>query len=63
MIIGSGMLANAFMVNYSTRKDVCVYASGVSNSSCIDGEQFNRERLCVLNAIKNNINAEVFLYF
>ena len=43
MLIGSGMLARAFSGAFLQREDVCIYAAGVSNSSCTDAHEFARE--------------------
>ena len=42
MVVGSGLLANTFK-SYSDNEDVIIFASGVSNSGCVDSEQFKRE--------------------
>ena len=42
MVVGSGLLANTFK-SYSDNEDVIIFASGVSNSGCVDLEQFKRE--------------------
>lgn len=44
MLIGSGLLAQAFSSTFSDGGDVCVYAAGVSRSGCIDTSEFARER-------------------
>jgi hypothetical protein len=44
MIVGSGLMANAFAPVYATRGDLWIYAAGVSNSSCVDEREFARER-------------------
>lgn len=60
MIIGKGLIANQFLD--SDRDDVVFFASGVSNSSEIDSQQFLREENLVLETLKNNINKS-FIYF
>ena len=42
MVVGSGLLANTFE-SYRDNEDVIIFASGVSNSGCVDPEQFKRE--------------------
>ena len=42
MVVGSGLLANTFK-SYKDNEDVIIFASGVSNSGCVDSEQFKRE--------------------
>ena len=44
MIIGNGQLAKAFMNSDLEHKDLCIFASGVSNSNCTDPKEFERER-------------------
>lgn len=63
MIIGSGLLAQAFANAFSHRDDVCIYAAGVSNSSCIEGQEFLREQQCLVAALQQAKYANVFVYF
>lgn len=44
MIIGNGQLAKTFMNSDLEHKDLCIFASGVSNSNCTDPKEFARER-------------------
>ncbi len=43
MIVGRGQLAKCFQ-KYQLNDDICIFASGVSDSSCIYEKQFNREK-------------------
>ena len=43
MIIGSGLIARAFAEHASMLNDTCIYAAGVSNSSCTDPTEFTRD--------------------
>lgn len=63
MIIGSGLLAKAFVPSFLHREDVCIYAAGVSNSSCIDVREFARERERLESALRQTIHVEAFVYF
>jgi nucleoside-diphosphate-sugar epimerase len=63
MIIGSGLLARAFAAAYSQRGDVCIYAAGVSNSSCTDAHEFARERQRLEDALRQEKHVDVFVYF
>jgi nucleoside-diphosphate-sugar epimerase len=45
MIVGNGLIAKAFHENYANRDDVLIFASGVSNSSNTDPNEFFRERV------------------
>ncbi len=43
-IVGSGVIARAFRPLLDELTGACVYAAGVSNSSCTDAREFERER-------------------
>ena len=59
MVVGSGLLANTFK-SYRGNEDVIIFASGVSNSGCIDSEQFKREFDLVS---KYKTSKKLFVYF
>jgi len=61
MIIGSGLLANAF-TSYLTCQNFIIYASGVSNSKETDINQFTREKEMIINTLINNPYKH-FIYF
>jgi nucleoside-diphosphate-sugar epimerase len=63
MLIGSGLLAQAFAISFSQRDDVCIYAAGVSNSSCLDVQEFERERRLLLKTLTQAKHVGVFVYF
>jgi nucleoside-diphosphate-sugar epimerase len=63
MIIGSGLLAHAFSGAFSRRENVCIYAAGVSNSSCTDAREFAREHQRLGDALRQAIDVETFVYF
>ncbi|MBI1175177.1 MAG: NAD-dependent epimerase/dehydratase family protein [Sideroxydans sp.] len=63
MIIGSGLLAQAFSPAFAQREDVCVYAAGVSNSSCTISHEFARERERLLKALGTAHAGDAFVYF
>jgi nucleoside-diphosphate-sugar epimerase len=63
MLIGSGLLATAFAKTFSHRDDVCIYAAGVSNSSCVERSEFDRERVRLGEALKRWRPAQLFVYF
>jgi nucleoside-diphosphate-sugar epimerase len=63
MIVGSGLIARAFAQNGKALANACVYAAGVSNSSCNDPREFERERQRVLAAIAETPTDHLFLYF
>lgn len=60
MIIGGGQLSKAF-TGHDTDA-VCIFASGVSDSSCSDASQFERERNLLLETLLAN-RAKKFIYF
>ena len=63
MLIGSGMLAHAFSGAFLQREDVCIYAAGVSNSSCTDAHEFARERQRLMDALRQAMHVDAFVYF
>ena len=63
MIIGSGLIAQAFAKSYSQQDEVCIFAAGVSNSSCMDVREFGRERKLLLKTLKQTRHVGVFVYF
>jgi nucleoside-diphosphate-sugar epimerase len=63
MLIGSGLLAQAFVSAYSSREDVCIYAAGVSNSKCTDTNEFARERERLMGALQQAKHVDAFVYF
>ena len=44
MIIGSGLLAKACQKNSIDNTEICIFASGVSNSNCVEFDHFAREK-------------------
>jgi len=63
MLIGSGLLAHAFSRAFLRREDVCIYAAGVSNSSCTDIHEFAHERQRLGDALRQAMHVDVFVYF
>ena len=61
MVIGKGMLANAF-ISYSSVDNVIIFASGVSNSKTIDQCQFEREEKLLLDTMEKYEN-KTLIYF
>lgn len=60
MIIGNGQLSKAF-ADHDTEA-VCIFASGVSDSSCCDASQFEREKNLLLATLLANQDKK-FVYF
>jgi nucleoside-diphosphate-sugar epimerase len=63
MIIGSGLIAQAFEPDFSHRDDLCIYAAGVSNSNCTDAHEFARERERLTQALAQTAHDTTFVYF
>ena len=59
MVVGSGLLANTF-ATFKDNEDVIIFASGVSNSGCVDPEQFKRESNLVA---EYKTSKKLFVYF
>ena len=62
-IIGSGLIARAFAPRADALTDVCIYAAGVSNSSCNDTREFARERERLQAAADSLNDTTLLLYF
>lgn len=60
MVIGNGQLAQVF--KNMDLVDTCVFASGVSNSSCTDIREFERERNLLVRTLEEN-KENKFVYF
>lgn len=61
MVKGDGQLAKCFY-NYLGANDICIFASGVSNSNCTEKEQFDREEKLLNDSLRRHINNK-FVYF
>lgn len=61
MVIGDGQLAEVFH-SYKDDENVVIFASGVSNSNCIEQKEFNRERKLLESTLKDNSDKK-FVYF
>ncbi|WP_066222821.1 NAD-dependent epimerase/dehydratase family protein [Formosa haliotis] len=62
MVVGTGLIANAFVREYKNSKDVVIFASGVSNSNETRLSEFQREKRLLENSLKDYPNA-LFVYF
>lgn len=63
VIIGSGLMAKSFPHAFLQREDLCIYAAGVSNSSCTDAREFARERQRLADAMQQAMHVDAFVYF
>lgn len=62
MLIGSGLLAQAF-ARPDMHHHACIYAAGVSNSSCTDAREFSREHQRLAHALHLAQPTDTFIYF
>lgn len=63
MIVGSGLLANAFSDKFKDSDRVLIYSAGVSNSNCKDVHEFEREKNRLSAALDQYHNFKYFVYF
>jgi len=63
MIVGSGLLARTFSRRYGSCENVCIYAAGVSNSSCVESNEFNREKNRLIITIEKRPADQMLVYF
>ncbi|MGZ5106606.1 MAG: hypothetical protein ACXWBR_20335, partial [Usitatibacter sp.] len=64
MVVGSGLIARAFIgAGGDSLADTCFYAAGVSNSGCRDEREFLRERGRLERAMAEVAGGERFVYF
>ena len=61
MVIGNGLMGKAFK-SLKLNSEILVFASGVSNSSTNDSQEFEREKKMLLNAIYTYANKKI-IYF
>ena len=61
MIIGSGLIANGFS-DYLSRKDIVIFASGVSNSASVNEKDYKREENLLRNTLFRN-KSKILVYF
>lgn len=62
-VIGSGLIAQAFKKFEQGFPDVCIYAAGVSNSACVDENEFARERTRLCRAMEETPAPYSIIYF
>jgi UDP-2-acetamido-2,6-beta-L-arabino-hexul-4-ose reductase len=63
MIVGIGLIANNFRRSNAKFHNVCIYAAGVSNSLCNDSNEFERERQCLNESLRDSVSLDCFVYF
>ena len=63
MIVGSGLIARAFLPQEAALSQVCLHAAGVSNSACKDASEFQRDRDRLLQMMAASPTAMLFVYF
>lgn len=62
-VIGNGMVAKSFKKGNFSNLNCTIFASGVSNSKCINNELFLREENLLRREIKKSLNQNYFIYF
>lgn len=63
MIIGSGLIGNAFISKQESLAEVCIYAAGVSNSTCLYDDEFRRDHDRLQETIQSVQAGHLFVYF
>jgi len=63
MIIGSGLIATSFKRYADELQGVCIFASGVANSSCTDSKEFLREKILLEDTLAVIGENHQFAYF
>ncbi len=63
MVVGNGLISNAFRTAYAQSKSVCIYAAGVSNSMCVKISEFERERELLNLVLNKSKDLDCFVYF
>lgn len=63
LVVGNGLVATAVAKLPDSIVPVCYFASGVSNSSCCDPNEFDRERLLLQKTIAGLNSGSTFVYF
>lgn len=62
MVIGSGLIAKSLTKYYENKPDICIFASGVSNSGEVNFNEYQREFYLLRDTIKNYNNSKI-IYF
>lgn len=63
MIVGSGLIASAMRPHMAELESHCIYAAGVSNSSCKAPEEFARERQRLQSTLAQIPDTDRLVYF
>lgn len=62
MIIGTGLIARAFFPRSALIDNMCIYAAGVSNSSCRDPLEFSRDQSRLVETMASLASDMLFVY-
>jgi nucleoside-diphosphate-sugar epimerase len=62
-LFGRGLLARSFAPHFEGDPGAVIFASGVSDSTCIDEGEYAREEKLLRQAIEDHAQAKLFLYF
>jgi len=63
MVVGTGLLGEESKKYFAKRDDILVFASGVSNSQCVDKNQFIRENILLSEHLNNHKDVNCFIYY
>ena len=63
IIIGNGLIAREFRDDIKEDHGLCIFASGVSNSTCEDTSEFERESALLRSVMSSRAQGRVLIYF
>lgn len=63
IIIGRGLIAREFHVAMKGDREFCIFASGVSNSTCTEDAEFERERMLLRSVMSGCAQGRTLVYF
>jgi nucleoside-diphosphate-sugar epimerase len=63
IIVGNGMIASEVKRSWPTSSGFVIFASGVSDSSCIDAREFDREKALLSREINQLSESQALVYF
>ncbi len=62
-VIGNGMIGKAFKALLNPPENCIIFASGVSDSTCTDNDEFKKEELLIRTALNTAQNNTTCIYF
>lgn len=63
MIIGSGLIGQAFSKKFQNDDEVCIYAAGVSDSKCNNVSEFKKDEQRLVDALSKLNKRQALIYF